>query len=181
MAVIRRKKIAKGSAQKMIPSQTTMTAERVIEMARASGLNTNPLDIIGLVRAIGIRLNIKPMDNEVSGYLEEEDGAWTIAINSLHHPKRQRFTIAHELGHYFLHRNLRHAFVDKVLFRNGNSNPIEVQANKFAGELLMPEGQFRDYVSASSSRVEDISEFFSVSAMAVRVRASQLGYGGHNL
>lgn len=75
------------------------------------------------------------------------EGFPIIGVNSQHHPNRQRFTIAHELGHLTLHRDAieERVHVDKtfqVLMRNTNSasgtERIEIEANQFASELLMP-------------------------------------------
>src|SRR6202030_4863019 len=68
-------------------------------------------------------------------------------VNSLQHPNRQRFTIAHECGHLVLHRDLitHVVHIDKkfpVLRRDDKSatgsERIEIQANQFAAELTMP-------------------------------------------
>jgi len=70
-----------------------------------------------------------------------------LEVNSLHHPNRQRFTIAHELGHLELHSEMitSTVHVDKsfpALMRDQNSatgtEKIEIEANQFASELLMP-------------------------------------------
>ncbi len=62
---------------------------------------------------------------------------------------RQRFTIAHELGHFFLHRASSTVFVDAapIFFRDESSSNgsqrEEIEANAFAAELLMPEDAIR--------------------------------------
>ncbi len=174
MAILR-KKVKKGDLRHKVGMQP-LDANTVLKVASDNGLKLAPLDVRGLARALGVRLNIEPLDNDISGYLEERNGLWSIYVNSLHHPRRQRFTIAHELGHYFLHRGLQSKFVDKKLFRDGASNRMETEANSFAGELLMPESEFRKFLSSRSNKVEDIAEHFGVSAMAVQVRAEILGY-----
>lgn len=71
-----------------------------------------------------------------SGNLEEKN----IKVNTLDAPVRQRFTIAHELGHYLLHKP------DDVVYRDviDNYDTLfdrirEREANNFAADLLMPE------------------------------------------
>lgn len=180
MAILRRR--AKSSLSKLIltaaPGSTT---EEVLGLARTADVKMRPLDVSALARLFNIRVRSIPLENDTSGYLEEGAEGWGIFVNALHHPRRQRFTVAHELGHFFLHKDRKKKFIDKKLFRNGESNQIETQANKFAADLLMPEIDFKEYVTNSSSKVEFIAEYFGVSAMAVRVRASELGYVGHNL
>jgi len=122
------------------------------------------------------------MTGEESGSLrKDKNGKWIMTINSLHHPHRQRFTIAHELGHYIKHTILKENFVDTTFFRNEESNPMEHEANKFAAELLMPKAPFEAYIKNISKQVEDLAKHFQVSSMAIRIRAKQLGYEGHNL
>ncbi|MFI8714237.1 ImmA/IrrE family metallo-endopeptidase [Brevibacillus brevis] len=57
-----------------------------------------------------------------------------------HTPERRNFTIAHELGHYLLHRNKQSQFVDRADNMLDNTiNEFEMQANSFAAQLLLPE------------------------------------------
>lgn len=70
-------------------------------------------------------------------------GQTVIGVNSLHHPNRQRFTIAHELGHLLLHKDEVH--IDRSFRVNRRDevsslavDPDEIEANRFAAELLMP-------------------------------------------
>jgi Zn-dependent peptidase ImmA (M78 family) len=87
---------------------------------------------------------------EISGMLVplssgSAERRWAIIVNSEQAPVRQRFTMAHELGHLLLHRYSQpHADAGfKVRFRDENSSlgsiREEIEANQFAAELLMPE------------------------------------------
>ncbi len=94
----------------------------------------------------------KAPNNKFSGVLfRKENGSAFIALNSEESPVRQRFTIAHELGHYFLHPN-KISFVD---YRDNKKNvlrgPKEVQANQFAAALLMPRKFLEKDVAAIAS------------------------------
>lgn len=150
-------------------------------LARSKGMATSPLDVERLALALGFKIKREPMDDALSGYLQQEGGVWVIGVNAFHHPKRQRFTIAHELGHFFLHASKQATFVDRTLFRNEDSNPMEWEANGFAGELLMPSGEFKAQIARGVKKVEDLANHFNVSAVAVRVRAKILGFQGHGL
>jgi Zn-dependent peptidase ImmA (M78 family) len=102
-------------------------------------------------------------------------------INAQHHPNRQRYTIAHELGHYFLHRHLQVEFQDRIFFRGAENSKEEVQANSFASEILMPEVDFRRMVREGKNKVNELSQEFGVSTLALRIRAKNLGMSGHGL
>jgi Zn-dependent peptidase ImmA (M78 family) len=166
-----------------LESGEKFTAAQMLELAKREGIETSPLDVYALVNALGIKLLCVPMDDEVSGSLSLSDNRkdWFIRVNALHHPNRQRFTVAHELGHFARHRSQQVKFEDQNFFRNGDSNAMEAEANRFAGELLMPESLFRDRVKLFGGSIEAIAKYFKVSTLAVRVQAKSLGMKGHGL
>ncbi|WP_321529108.1 ImmA/IrrE family metallo-endopeptidase [Sedimenticola selenatireducens] len=179
MAVMRRKNPRRVAPVRDI--SRCSSARELISLAKRHGLNDLPLDIDGLIRILNIRIRREALDDETSGYLKRMDGHWVIGVNNLHHPRRQRFTLAHELGHFVLHQKNGREFVDKILYRNMDSNPEEAEANAFAADLLMPEDEFRQFISRGSDQVEEIASRFNVSALAVRIRAKNLGFSGHGL
>ena len=97
-----------------------------------------------LARDAGIEIRLGDL-GETSGLLARRSGFTIIGVNSTQHETRQRFTIAHEFGHYLLHegleshvdRDYRIAFRDKT--SSDASSVIEMEANFFAANLLMPE------------------------------------------
>ena len=109
-------------------------------------INNPPID----PRKIASKLNIKILDKDfsedVSGALVYNNAIPSIVCNDNHSSNRQRFTIAHELGHYILKHGREGIFIDKkvnFLLRNEDSSTgekrQEVEANAFAAALLMPE------------------------------------------
>nr|WP_186322946.1 ImmA/IrrE family metallo-endopeptidase [Paenibacillus xylanexedens] len=74
------------------------------------------------------------------GLLAIDDYETTIVYNELHIPSRRNFTIAHELGHYFLHSKEKRDFVDRAIdMLDYEDKILEVQANAFASELVVPD------------------------------------------
>lgn len=178
MAVIRRLNRKSGSTNTDIIN----TPEALLLYAKQHGFNDSILDIEGLIKHFGITIVQEPLPDDISGLFYRNDvGVYTIKVNSLHHPKRQRFTLAHELAHYCLHRHLQTDFEDRVLFRGGEISPEENEANSFAGEILMPTEQFMENIRAGNNSIQELSDAFKVSSLAVRVRAKQLGLRGHGL
>ncbi|TDR12465.1 ImmA/IrrE family metallo-endopeptidase [Marinomonas communis] len=159
------------------------TPEDLIAFASKKGLETNPINISELAILLGIQVRYQPMQGEESGSLKKDKktGDWIMTVNSLHHPHRQRFTIAHEIAHRVRHAANSDTFEDATFFRNGDSNWMEAEANSFAATLLMPSEDFEYYIENVSSTVESIAMHFKVSSHAVRIRAKSLGYEGHNL
>ena len=187
MAFIRKNsklKLADISHQSEISSvDERFTVDQLLVLAMGHEIDTSPLDVKALLSVLGIRFLSVPMSDDISGMLSLADNGkdWVVKVNALHHLNRQRFTIAHEIAHFSQHRFQQAEFKDLNFFRNGKSNPMEVEANRFASELLMPESAFRDKVKVFSGSIEEIAQYFKVSTLAVRVRAKNLGMKGHGL
>lgn len=122
--------------------------------------------------------------HDLSGALRREDGRWRVYINRDDSPARQLFTLAHELGHFFLHREARSEFVDGdlVMNRDEDSKYVreELEANEFAGNLIMPAGQIERRLPSkrpTERQIIDLADFFRVSPLAMAIRLRTLGYG----
>lgn len=115
------------------------------------------------------------------------DGSAVIGVNSVDNPRRQRFTIAHELGHLVLHGS-QDLHIDEE-FPIGLRNRIsgmavderEIEANQFAAELLMPSDLMGADVELLRSRgtpveeaIAKLSQRYKVSADAMTIRLSSL-------
>jgi Zn-dependent peptidase ImmA (M78 family) len=111
-------------------------------------IRTPPIPLDKAAEHFGAKIRRAPLDDELSGIIFIRDNIPIIGINAIHHPNRQRFTLAHELGHLVLHKSLitNMVHVDKsfpFLLRDSKAatgiDKIEIEANQFAAELLMPE------------------------------------------
>lgn len=115
-------------------------------------------------------------DQNIAGAFDR--GARCIYINSTDPKTRRTFTIAHELGHYFLHQD-----VDKdVLFRerpprdsHERREHIETEADLFAAQLLMPEETIRIFWPFAES-IQQLADIFAVSYIAMKTRLQYLGF-----
>ncbi len=150
------------------------------------GMEEAPVNVARIIRDLGIQYSVEPMAPEQSGYIQHSGGQYRITVNSNESSQRQRFTAAHELAHYLLHRDMlaergalsRH---NDTLF-DGIDNPYppfrsshEVEANRLAAEIIMP----KDAVSAAYSRpadnVQEVADKFGVSRRAMEIRLKILG------
>ena len=140
------------------------------------------VDIVAYVKQIN-DVNLV-FDEELSaaqsGYLTKEGNKWIIGVNKNHNPKRQRFTIAHELAHFILHKGEEEYFEDEIFFRDNNLTSIEFAANNFAANILMPEAFVREAISTGITNLEDSANNFNVSVLAVKNRVLSLGYNLRN-
>ena len=101
---------------------------------------------------------------------------FTIYVSELTSAKRDRFTIAHELGHLFLHLPIIRKDNEKAIMRatrkidpnDKKQQRAEWEANWFAAQLLMPRKEFGEVVRKYN--VEYAAKLFNVSESAARVR-----------
>lgn len=108
--------------------------------------STFPVDPVQIARRLGIDVRQAPLSPSVSGALVKrlgEDPA--ILLNANDHPNRQRFTCAHELGHFVTREDEPdvYEYVDlrDTVFSSAGTGPDEVFANAFAANLLMPQDE----------------------------------------
>ncbi len=120
---------------------------------------------------------------DMSGALKREHGGWKIYINRQDSPTRQLFTLAHELGHFFLHRESAEEFVDGEFVMNRDEDTKyaqeELEANEFAGNLVMPEGLIRRKIGEKQPDDElvlSLAQMFHVSPLAMAIRLRSIGY-----
>ena len=152
------------------------------------GARKPPIPVEVVARSLGATVRYAPFKGELAGMLIRDDAerGIVIGVNSLHHPNRQRFTIAHECGHLRLHEGQR-AYVDRSPLRINRRDEVssqatdaeEIEANRFAAELLMPYRMIMDDLLGSDLDIEDemglreLADRYGVSlqAMTLRIRS----------
>jgi Zn-dependent peptidase ImmA (M78 family) len=147
-----------------------------------------PVDVRAIISALGIEYDEKTLPSGASGQITYQDGSFQIVVNAADVEARKRFTAAHELAHFMLHRDLlekrgklnRHT--DILFGDNAQNNPPapfspshEVQANRYAAELLMPAARVRASWNKAEDNVEQLAKKLGVSLKAMKVRLKNLG------
>lgn len=87
----------------------------------------------------------------------------------------KRTVIAHELGHFKLHRNKMRGCTKLELLTHSNNYPQETEANVFASELLMPEEWIKSFMRGrkfGKNLLSEFSEYFGVSISSAALRIS---------
>lgn len=133
------------------------------------GISALPMDFSSLEQRINkghiLGLVLSNGDNAVIYYSNKDT------------PNRQRFTIAHELGHICQHlqpETTDYPYIDWRI-EEQSSNTREIQANTFAGELLIPLNRLRDiYISMSFPNSKSLASAFGVSVNVMEERLKQL-------
>lgn len=165
-------------------------ADRAEEVRAVIGVPSNelrsyPLDLQHVVDNLGLKVYYATFnDPDISGMLitnredvpdnVEAGEHGTIILKSGEYPKRSRFTLAHEIGHFCLGHHEDGVITDFFRGRaSGYQDGRERDANEFAAELLMPRGIFST-LWESGMPEDDLGVLFGVSAAAVTVRAQAL-------
>lgn len=135
-----------------------------------------PVNLESLIRELGIELDKKAdLPADIAGQIELlPDGRYKISVNKADHYFRQRFTMAHELGHFVFHKDLiGSGITDNRLYRSTNpkiTEKHEVEANRFAASLLMPYRHvLRDYEEMERD-IEKLATKWKVSPKAMKIR-----------
>lgn len=154
------------------------------------GVTEPPTPVTELAAAEGIVVVREPFQNDgISGVLLREPDRTMIILNAANAPVRQRFTLAHEIGHFTLHRGT--IYLDgraRANFRDGTSSMAtdqeEIDANAFAAGLLMAAGWVRSAfqtvvrdttINSEDELAEVLAARFGVSRQAMHYRLINLG------
>jgi hypothetical protein len=140
-----------------------------------------PVDVGGLARALGLNLwESSSLPNSVSGKLFRDatnggPSGYSVVVRARDPFVRKRFTVAHEVAHYLLHRDLfKQELVDDALYRSGLSTKEEAEANRVAADILMP---WHLLSPVSGQPFDQLASMFQVSEQAMRIRLD----GEHSL
>lgn len=153
-------------------------ARRVLDTYGAKDI---PIDVESLCGRLGIALyciNLSELEviakRPISGLIHKDaDNKCTIFVNENDIAVRRRFTIAHEIGHYFLH--IEHESTRTITSFRSDRSPRETEANVFASELLMPEDMvIREHENMVIPVAESLAQKFNVSKPAMRIRLEEL-------
>jgi len=163
---------------------------RVDNVARAllaeCEIASPPVDVYAIADYLGITVVNLVIGNDVSGMLIRDAEVLTVGLHHSHSARRKRFTLAHEIGHLKLHRG-RPLIVDstvRVNMRDATSaratDREEMEANRFAAALLMPEDLVISAVDALDSSnpktlQQELAKSFDVSTEAMGYRLINLG------
>lgn len=161
---------------------------KVTDAVRSTFDVTIPIDNIDrLVNKLGGSIIEKPgLDQLYDGTIKKVgDNSFEIAISPYLDDEKRNFTIAHELGHLFLH--MGYLISKDTWNQQSNSqfvrfcaNEQEYQANEFAVALLMPQKKFKEkieeYSSGNFANMAQVANYFRVSISAATNYGRSLGY-----
>jgi Zn-dependent peptidase ImmA (M78 family) len=166
----------------------------VENLLKVHKVRSMPVDVEQIARELNIEVLRKEGPDDLSGFLlrDAKRKKAVIGVNPGHHPKRQRFTIAHEIAHFLLHEGEqvhldRGNFGIRVKLRDKKSSEgtdvDEKEANLFAAELLMPTGFLEQDLADKDAfplldeeAIQALADKYEVSAQALTFRLAYLGH-----
>lgn len=161
--------------------QINLLAENI----RAACELSSPVDVDEAVRRLGGELR-REGNSDYEAMVEKVNDRFKITISPREYVQRERFSIAHEIGHLFLHMGYlidkdkweaTGHYLDSVYYRYGHSIE-ESEANEFAAAFLMPRAEFIEVAQSnllgSAYKIETIAEHFDVSLESVVYRGRWL-------
>lgn len=177
----------------MRKARTTETIRpHALRLLKDCNINTSPVPVNKIAEKLGASIRYSPFqderNNELAGMLIRGDDQVVIGVNSLHHRNRQRFTIAHECGHLLLHKGTE-VYIDRSFRVNKRDrlssqavNPEEIEANRFAAELLMPfdmvlkdlQDHDIDIEGGEGAELKALADKYQVSVQAMTLRITNL-------
>ncbi len=140
-----------------------MYEELIKELLSFFYINKPPIKPEVIAYGLGIELYFYELPSQISGILYNHKNNPMILINKKDNLLRQRFTIAHEIGHFLLHDSNSKIYFDYPI----ENSKIEREANTFAASLLLPDFLLKRYLSLS---LEKISNIFYVSRKVTEIR-----------
>ena len=157
------------------------------ELLRKNRVKAPPVPVEKIAESLGATVRYSPFEGDnLAGMLIRANGQLIIGVNSLHHLNRRRFTIAHECGHFLFHKgeeiHVDHSF--RINRRNGVSSlavdPDEIEANRFAAELLMPYDMIladleeRGFDIEDEQELKELAHKYQVSPQAMTHRITNI-------
>jgi len=138
-----------------------MGADEVLQYLDAT---RPPVDVKWVARSIGVLVFHDATSDATGMLVQTAEGAY-IHVSPRDSLVRQRFTIAHELGHLLLHPESTH-------YRDATfaGTRLEIEANRFAADLLMPMWMIDAAVEAHGADVKRLARMFQVSEAAMDLR-----------
>ena len=172
---------------------------RVKKLLSELGIVKARVPIRKIAKSLGATIRSEPFEGDISGALYRSGDEKVIGINALDAKTRQRFTIAHEIGHLVLHADP--VYLDRghllgvvpndaetlpafSFLRNQLSSeakdPSEIEANRFAASLLMPQDFLasdlkQKTIPVTEDEIEALADKYQVSYQAMTFRLMNLG------
>ena len=147
------------------------------KLLKESKITAPPVNLLMILQAHAIEYReVDGFPDSVDALIIDDGTRIYAAVNAGQHPHRQRFSLAHELGHYFLHRDAgiyEGVTIDNPPSEEGEivtKDPAETEADLFAGELLVPLAFLKLH---TGKNVPELAKIFFVSEQVIAIAISR--------
>jgi hypothetical protein len=161
--------------------QEQLYSKRVEDLLQKAGIDNAPVDLYRIAETLYLGVHEASLDG-IDGCIVSMGEVGAILLNSDNYNRhRRRFTLAHEIGHFLLHRNIQRTYSDTDATMNDYHTREEHEANIFAAILLMPASLLPHNFGVEKPSFEQakrLQEVFDVSLVAaLRRMVSQSNWG----
>ena len=158
------------------PVRTGFARASARKLLQRCGITAPPVDLRPVLAQLGFDYHLVDFPDGVDALLlTTGDGNRVAGVNRNHHPHRQRFSLAHEIGHRLLGHQVTyygpHVTLDhppERIDHRREAKRFETEANIFAGELLVPLAMLK-MAHAKSQDLESLSKVFFVSTQVISI------------
>lgn len=151
-----------------------MTVQAARDVLQRHWDGSLPVDPAQIALSMGIEVMDDPFLDHSGHYLRNAGEGPLIIYNSSEPRVRQKFTIAHELGHH-VNGDDDVPRDTSAQFSSTSRSPIEAAANRFAAALLMPAEHVRYLANKRGATLAFLASQFGVSTVAMQYRLKNLG------
>ncbi len=137
-----------------------------------------PVNVVAIASDLGLKVwAMRSLPSNISGKLFRDPlnggtSGFSIGVNATEVFVRQRFTVAHEIAHFILHKDKieNGELIDDTLYRSGLSSKEETEANKLAADILMPYPLISSLVHSGIRDPQSLARTLQVSLPAMNIR-----------
>ncbi len=139
-----------------------------------------PVKLSSITTELGLKVKSATLDTGVSGEIKKDGDHYLIRVNRHDVKERQRFTVAHEVAHFLLHKDLiGDGIVDDILYRSTLTDSLEAEANRLAADILLPWTKIMECYNNMGDlkieeRIEKVASIAEVSVTAIKIRLGKV-------
>lgn len=159
--------------------------EKAMSILKMARITQAPIDVDTVAKALGFKVVPFDFPNQRKGMVVIEQGIKAIGVNKNHPKSLQRYTVAHELGHYLNgHSHYENELIDDETRFHDHHFQQEREADLFAAELLMPKDFLEKDLAEIGLDIQKLLEKYQVSEQAMWIRLTSLNlaekYASHS-
>ncbi len=156
-------------------STSSGNREKALSILKMARITQAPVEVDTVAKVLGFKVVPFDFPNERKGMVVIENDIKAIGVNKGHPNTLQRYTVAHELGHYLNgHGHFENELIDDETRFHDHHFQQEREADLFAAELLMPKDFLEKDLAEIGLDIPKLLEKYQVSEQAMWIRLTSL-------